>query len=223
MWREVLDGVVDIAMAATDRVLLRDVESLAEGLGAAGWVRGLQGGRWRWASDASWDARSVGVDPALSLFFFGSAENVYPAAQDLVARFKARGLRRQGVDASWMTWTGRGCPVSPTSGYHSDWVLWNGRHAALSLNVRPVDRADPHPLPVYLNLRIERTDVLPASTGLMSVDAGLVAREGSDLARWYLAGDPSLSPVLLNLLRRDPDAAVAAAARAEVRRRQSSR
>lgn len=222
MLRKIVDGVVELAVAATEGSLLHDVESLSEGLQASGFVRELQGGRWRWASDTAWEVWSVGAVPALSLFFFGRAEDVYPAARDVVHRLSARGLRRQGVDPRWVTWPHHGQSVSPSFGYHSDWILWNGRHAALSLNVRPVDLADPHPLPANLHLRIEQADKSTASSA-RATDAGLVAREGSELARWYLAGDPDLSPVLLNLLSKDPDAAVAAAARAEARRRQQNR
>lgn len=204
-----------VRLAAQGR-LLDDVDSLATALEHAGWVRAVQGGRWVFPEDAGWDLWASGFPLRASFSSRGPEESVFPRAQALVRLLESVGLRRQGVDPGWVGW-----PQEPTSppeqfGSHTEWVLWHGSSATFSLNAQPAMKKAGSL--AYLEFMVERADAIAEEPSVGAARARWIARAGSDVERWFLAGDRKLSAVLVNLLRRDSDRVVAAAAYARPNR-----
>ncbi|MCJ1688542.1 hypothetical protein [Rathayibacter sp. VKM Ac-2927] len=126
------------------------------------------------------------------------------------------GFRRHGSDPAWVG--SRGSAASSDSfGFHTDWLLWNDPRARFSLTVRPAVDAARAGL-ASVQFVIERADAVAEEPTARALRAHAMAREGSAVERWFVAGEQTLAGVLVNLLRRDPDRAVVAAAYARPNR-----
>ncbi|MDH6238388.1 hypothetical protein [Cryobacterium sp. CG_9.6] len=105
-------------------------------------------------------------------------------------------------DQAWNLWS---------ADHAADWVTWHGGEATVSINVQPAQQPGRVRVPAHLQFAIERIDT--PSEGLPRDDerALRVARTGSPVARWYLAGEDDLPDDIVELLRHDEDPAVSAA------------
>ena len=199
---EVPDGVGLLLRDAVRGRLLTDADGMATALARAGWVRGTVGGSWACAADPSWTVQSTVHPPSVSVFTVGWDRDVARATTRLLARLDAgeAGLARgSGPGADRRSWSGGGVLVSLQDA-RQRWLGTRLAPAMLQLAVEPADASD---------------DLVPDPAR-----ARRTAREGSPVARWYLAADASLPEDVVELLSHDEDPLVVAAlSAAEAERR----
>ncbi|MBF4463236.1 MULTISPECIES: hypothetical protein [unclassified Rathayibacter] len=209
----VLDSVRLLARAAATEELLSDVDSLSAGITAAGWVRNVNGGQWSREGQPGWSLFSSDHAPGLAVFLSDDdVQVVYACGQELARRLdREEGLRRHGADPGWPDWAREDPRWTDWSGLEADWVTWHGGPARVSLNVRPAYQPGRIVEPPHLHFQIERLDT--PSDGLPEDDEHdrLVARTGSSLARWHLAGKMRLPDDVVRALEKDDDPAIVAA------------
>jgi hypothetical protein len=208
------DAVRALLESADADALLRDAESLAEGLTDAGWTPEVESGRFG-ADD--WDVLSSAWAPDVSVFFEGDETEVRMRAQAVASFLTAQpgrwAFRTDGDD--WSGWT-----LDDARWTRGDWMAtypleWHGRGVVVSLYVRPDYQPGKMLAPSNLHLGIEREDT-PAD-GLPRDDARArrLLRDGSVIDRWYLAGQHELPDDVIAALEDDPDSRVRAAAESE--------
>ena len=197
---DVPEDVVALLHAAVRGELLTDADGMAAVLTAAGWVRGAPGGSWACAADAAWTVESVDRPPGVAVFTYGWDDAVARAGQRLRARLDAgeAGLRPDDAEVGGGSWRAGEVVV----------VLLVERQRWFGSRL----------VPATLQLAVERTGA--AAPAELSVDvsaqaaaaqARRVAREGSAVARWYLAADATLPDDVVDLLARDDDPRVVVA------------
>ena len=195
---EVPDGVLLLLQHAIGADLLDDVEAMAGALIETGWVRLTGSGSWSYAADTSWTVQSADHDPSLSIFAQGEDEHDHEHLLHLADALRA------SIDS------GQVGAVQPGEA-DPDWSTWTGGHVVLMLNVTPQRQLGKHRLPALLQLAIERAGAPFARPALDLQRARRLARGGSPIARWYLAGEDRLPEDVVALLAVDEDAAVVAA------------
>ncbi|WP_041292353.1 hypothetical protein [Kineococcus radiotolerans] len=210
---EVPAGVLLLLQRATGTGLLSSVEAMATALTETGWVRGTTSGSWSHATDTSWTVESGDHAPNLSIFTHGDDEHAHQRLLHLASALRAL------IDS------GQAGAVQPGEA-DPDWSTWSGTDAVLSLNVTPqrqLDELGKYRLPALLQLAIERGDTPSERLPLDLQRAHRLAREGSPIARWYLAGDDRLPDDVVALLAADEDSAVVAALEANEGQRRVAR
>ena len=196
--------------AATVEELLADSESLAGGLEHAGWRRGISGGTWVCAADPAWTVQSSVHPPSLSVFARGEDVVVAEAAGRIAEHLSAP--------------EGHGLvPGQPDP----DWRSWSAPAVAVTLYIFPT-RTVGHPphlieMPGSLQLALERSDAPNEGLSSDPARARKVAREGSAMQRWYLAGEEDLPEDVVQVLAQDDDPEVVAALAVGARQRQAYR
>ncbi|PPK92659.1 hypothetical protein CLV92_11388 [Kineococcus xinjiangensis] len=195
---EVPHGVLLLLQRATGAGLLSSAEAMAAALTEAGWVRGATSGSWSYNADASWTVESADHAPNLSIFTHGDDEQEYEQLLHLADALHAV------IDS------GQAGAVQPGAP-DPDWSTWSGGDVVLSLNVTPQRQLGKHRLPALLQLAIERADTPSEGLTPDPQRARSLAREGSPITRWYLAGEDHLPDDVVALLGADEDAAVVAA------------
>lgn len=204
-------AVVALLDAADADTLLRDAESLAEGLVDAGWTPEVESGRF---SAGGWDVLSSAWAPAVSVFLDGDAREVRRAALSVAAALTADadGWRFETDGPDWSRWW---VDDERWDADEIDWLQWRGRGMVVSLFTAPETPAGPGTLPAHLQLAIERADTPEeGSTPDEARDRRIVV-DGSVVERWFLVGSPGLADELLTALENDPDPRVCAAADSE--------
>lgn len=192
--QEVPGGVLLLAQRAVGGDLLGSTEAMAAALTETGWVRGTGSGSWSYAADASWSVHSGDHAPNLSIFSAGEDEHLLHVA----------GALRTLMDS------GRVGAVRPGEP-DPDVGRWFGGEVVFSLYASTQRRMGKHLLPGAVQLAIERADTPSEGLAVDPQRARLLAREGSPIARWYLAGHEDLPQDVEALLAADEDAAVVAA------------
>jgi hypothetical protein len=209
----VLDTVLSVTHSAVSGGLLSDVDSLAAGIEAAGWVRAVDGGHWYYPDEPSWSLLSSDYAPNVAVFLTDKdAVTVFRTGQELSRRLdQDEGLRRHGSGPGWPAWSQDDPRWSEWTGLEAAWEMWKGGPARISLNVQPAYQPGPHRVPPMLHFQIERLDTPPEGLPADPDRARHVARSGSSVARWYLAGGNNVPQDVVDTLRRDEDPAVVAA------------
>ncbi|NIZ89868.1 hypothetical protein [Kineococcus rubinsiae] len=187
-------GVLLLLRDAVGGRLLTDADGMAAVLTAAGWVRGTVGGSWACVEDPSWTVESVAHPPGLSVFTVGWDHDVARAVTRLGARLDAgeAGLVPGGEpDAEWRRWSAGAALVLLQ---HARQRWWGTRLAPAMLQLAVQPAGAEHEAPAPDPERARR-----------------VARAGSPVARWYLAGDATLPDDVVDLLAADDDPLVVAA------------
>lgn len=209
----ILDAILAMTHSAVRGKLLADVDSLAIGIEAAGWARAVDGGHWYCPGEPAWSLLSSDHAPNLAVFLTDDdATTVFRTGQDLARRLdRAEGLRRHGPDPRWPSWSPDDPRWAEWTGLGADWVMWDGGPARISLNVRPAHQPGRHYSPPHLHFQIGRLDTPSEGLPADPERARHTVNSGSTVARWYLAGEVDLPEDIVNILRRDPDAAVVAA------------
>lgn len=205
------DAVRALIAAADGESLLRDADTLADGLAEAGWTPEVESGRF--GADG-WDLLSSAWPPNVSVFLDGHESTVRGAALAVAAAMKAEPHRwvfdSEGPD--WSTWSiddGRWDTDA------IDWLEWTGTDVVVTLFTAGETSAGPGVMPAHLHLAIARADA--PSEGLPRDDdrARRVQRDGSVVDRWYLTGEQELPDDVIAALESDPDPRVRAAAESE--------
>lgn len=208
---EALGALLDLA--DTDS-LLRDAESLATSLTDAGWSPDVESGRF--AVD-DWDLLSSTWAPTVSVFFEGDEDEVRVRAQAVASFLRSRSDRwafhAEGDD--WSGW-----PLDDVRWTEGDWMAvhlleWRGDGVVISLYLQPDYRPGKVLAPANLHLAIERADTPPEGLPRDDERARRVARDGSVVERWFLAGEHELPDDVIAALESDPDSRVRAAAESE--------
>lgn len=211
--RAVVDSVLTVTRAAVSGSLLSDADSLAAGIGVANWVRSVRGGDWLFPDVPTWHLLPSDHAPNLAVFFSDEdVSTVVAAGQELVRRLdQEEGLLRHGPDPGWFDWLPSDQRWAEWDGLDADWLTWDGRLARVSLNVTPARQARRVRVLPNLHFQIERIDTPSEGLPVDNDRARRIARSGSPVARWYLAGQPVLPDDVVKMLRRDDDSAVVAA------------
>ena len=202
---QVPEGVLLLLQAATSGGLLRDVETMAAALTDTGWVRQTSSGSWSYAADASWTVQSSDHAPHVSLFTHGEHQHLLHLADALRALLAF----------------GQAGPLQPGEP-DPDWSTWTGADVVVFLNVTPQRELGKYLIPAVLQLAPERADTPAEGLPPDPERARRLAREGSPLTRWYLAGHDHLPQDVVAPLAADADAAVIAALNANERQRRST-
>lgn len=219
----VLEKVLSVVRAGAHENLLADVDSLAGGIEAAGWVRAVGGGWWVCPGEPAWSLLSSDYAPNLAVFFVDEDPATVFAIGQAIARRLDRpdeGLTRHGLDPGWPSWSHDDVRWAEWDGLGADWVMWDGGPARFSLNVRPSYQPGRVRDPPNLHFQIERIDTPPEGLPVDVKRARRIAQSGSPTARWYLAGELELPEDVIDALRQDREVAVVAAIEAgeEMRR-----
>lgn len=174
--------------------LLTDVDALAGVLSATGWVREVGSGSWTCRSDPAWSVQSSGFVPSVSIFAAGDHDLLLQAAATVAA------------------WMGSGAAGGSQPGAPDpDWRTWTGEHVVVSLTVGPPRPLGGQLVPATLHLALERPTAPAGELPLSPDDAHRLRREGTPVARWYLAGVDEIPDDVVALLADDEDPAVVAA------------
>ncbi|GAB3272416.1 hypothetical protein GCM10027586_21330 [Kineococcus gypseus] len=208
---EIPQGVLLLLQRATGAGLLSSIEAMAAALTETGWVRGTTSGSWSYAADASWTVESADHAPSLSIFTQGNEQQEYERLLHLAGALRAL------IDAGEV---GAVQPGEPDP----DWSSWSGADVVLMLNVTPqrqLDELGRYRLPALLHLAVERADTPSEGLPFDLSRAYRLARQGSPIARWYLAGEDLLPEDVVALLAADEDPAVVAALDANKEHRRS--
>ncbi|WP_432572622.1 hypothetical protein [Kineococcus sp. SYSU DK005] len=214
---EIPQGVLLLLQRATGAGLLSSVEAMATALTETGWVRGTTSGSWSCAADASWTVQSADHAPNLSIFRQGNDQQEYERLLHLADALRAL------IDAAEVAAVRPGEP-------DADWSTWSGGEVVLMLNVTPQRQLDApgksgepgrYRLPALLHLALERADTPAQGLPFDLARAHRLARQGSAIARWYLAGEDLLPEDVVALLAADEDPAVVAALNANEEHRRS--
>ena len=200
------EGILLLLQRATGDGLLHDAETMAAALADTGWVRQTSSGSWSYEADASWTVQSTDHAPHVSLFTHGEHQHLLHLADALRA----------------LLTSGQVGPVQPGEP-DPDWSTWTGADVVISLNVTPQRELGKHLVPAVLQLALERADTPTEGLPPDPERTRRLAREGSPLTRWYLAGHDHLPEDVVALLAADADAAVVAALDANERQRRSAR
>lgn len=207
-------GLGALLAAADADTLLRDAESLATGLTDAGWVPDVESGRF---ADGDWDLLSSAWPPNVSVFFEGDEDEVRVRAQAVASFLAARSDRwafhTDGDD--WSRWT-----LDDARWTEEDWMAvppleWRGGGVVIRLYLQPDYRPGTVLAPANLHIGIDRADAPPEGLPRDDERARLVARDGSVIDRWYLAGEHELPADVIAALESDTDSRVRAAAESE--------
>lgn len=211
--RSVVDSVLTVTRAAVSGSLLSDADSLAAGNEAANWVRSVRGGEWLFPDMPNWLLLSSDHVPNLSVFFNDEdVSTVIAAGQELARRLdQEESLIRHGSDPGWSDWSPSDQRWAEWDDPLPDWLMWDGGPARVSLNVVPARQLTHVRVRPNLHFAIERLDTPPEGFPVDNDRARRIARSGSPVARWYLAGQPVLPDDVVEMLRNDEDPAVAAA------------
>ncbi|MEJ5914005.1 hypothetical protein [Pseudokineococcus sp. 1T1Z-3] len=195
--------MAELLRAGVSGRLLVDVDAMAGHLDAAGWVRGLLSGSWECPDAPAWSVGSSDHDPHVSVFAHGS--------DDLVTR-TSEGLKAllDSGDAGAVR------PGEPDS----HWILWHTDAVVVSLHASAGRRFGRRWVDASLHLALERTDTPPEGRPHDPDRDLAVARTGSPVARWYLAGQDVLADDVVAQLAGDDDPAVRAALAAGAEERQ---
>jgi len=197
---DVPEDVLALLHAAVRGELLSDADGMAAVLTTAGWVRGAAGGSWACAADPAWTVESVDRPPSVAVFTYGWDDAVARAGRRLRARLDAgeAGLRPDDAD--------------PDGG------TWRAGQVVVLLLVERQRWAGSRLVPATLQLAVERagaavpTDLSAVgSSETSAAQARRVAREGSAVARWYLAANATLPDDVVDVLARDDDPRVVVA------------
>lgn len=208
------DAVRALLDAADADILLRDAESLAEGITAAGWAPEVESGRF---GNDGWDLLSSAWAPGASVFFESDETEVRVRAQTVASLLSALSdrwaFRTEGDD--WSGWA-----IDDPRWAEGDWMAlhpleWHGGGVVVSLYVRPDHQPGKVLVPANLHLGIERADTPPDGLPRDDERSRRVARDGSVVDRWYLAGEHELPDDVIAALENDPDSRVRAAAESE--------
>jgi len=208
---EALRALLD---AADTDTLLRDAEGLAETITEAGWTPDVESGRF---GIDGWDLLSSAWAPNVSVFFEGDEGEVRDRGRAVASLITARGGRwvyHPRAD-DWPAWTADDERWATTDWLAVEPLEWHGRGVVVSLYVRPLVQAAKVTAPANLHLAIERADTPPEGLPHDDDRARRVAREGSVVERWYLAGEHELPDDVIAALEDDPDSRVRAAAASE--------
>lgn len=192
--RIVPDGVISVVRKAITGGLLSSVESLGAGLTEDGWTRATEPGLWRYTTDPSWAIVSGSHAPNVSVFLSGQDEVVLSVAdrlRDRLDRGDAGELHRTIHDPHW--------------------TVWAGGEVVVSLNATSARKHDQFVVGAMVQLAIERSDTPAEGLPPDPQRARRIARSGTPLQRWYLAGERDLPDDVVALLRDDEDPDVSAA------------
>ncbi|NAZ76067.1 hypothetical protein GTQ99_11685 [Kineococcus sp. T13] len=203
---DVPDGVLQLLRSALRGDLLTDVEAMATALHEAGWTPCTHGGSWTHGNDPAWSVQSSDHAPNVSIFAEGDHQVLLQRAAAL----------RTLIDSGQVGPAQAGDP-------DPDWVTWSGGEVVLSLNVSPRRSLGGHVVPAVLQLAAERADTPSEGLAPDPERARQLAREGSPIARWYLAGQDVLPDDVVAVLAADADPAVRAALAANEQQRQFTR
>ena len=158
-------------------------------------MRNTGSGSWSYAADTSWTVESTDHAPSLSIF-------CKPAEAEDLAHLT--GVLGAVIDS------GQVATVQPGEA-DPDWSTWSSGEVIFLLYVGEQHRVNKHLVPALLILRIERADAPHHPLVPDSQRARRLARDGSAIVRWYLAGEDHLPDDVVALLAADEDAAVVAA------------
>ncbi|MBC3762016.1 hypothetical protein ACUN7V_12445 [Quadrisphaera oryzae] len=198
--------VLDLVRAAADDGLLDDVGSLADGLTVRGWRRHRRGGVWVLDHPSDLTTWTSLTPPTLSVHL-GSADD--DAARAALADMLVRLEEVLGVppqrDASHEPdqfsafWAPEEVP-----GLHVSATL----HPAASALVRNGDDTAPE---AWLQVQVLREGGAGEADEHDPERARRLAREGTAVERWYLAGQRALPPDAVAALEEDDDPLVVSA------------
>lgn len=204
--RTVPEGVRTLLHDAVRGHLLEHVDAMAAALLQAGWTRETAGGSWSYTADPTWNVVSSDHAPHVSIFTQERHEALTQLASSIIAFVES----------------GQAGPLLP-GGRDPDWRVWSSGKAVISMNVSPERRLRTHLVPAVLHLALGRPDTplegLPADPRR----ARQLAREGSPVARWYLAGEDQLPDDVVALLATDHDPTVVVALNKNSQQRRDAR
>ncbi|GAB3599037.1 hypothetical protein GCM10027586_01460 [Kineococcus gypseus] len=189
--------------AAVGPGVLDSVEAMTTALAETGWVRQVPSGAWSYGADPSWTVQSAGHHPNLGIFTSGELERLLHLTGALHALIES----------------GRVGAVQAGRALHG-WSTWSNARVRLSLYEDEEHRVNRHLVPGLLQLHIERVDSPVHGRTLDPHLARRLARHGSMIERWYLAGEDELPEDVLTVLAADEDASVVAALDASAGRRE---
>ncbi|NAZ80947.1 hypothetical protein GTR02_03845 [Kineococcus sp. R8] len=188
------DGVLLLLAAAVRGDLLTDADGMAAALRDAGWRPAAAGGTWTCAADPSWAVESVDHPPTASVLLSGWDHPVARAATGLRALLDA----------------GEG-GFAPDG----DGRRWSGGHATVLLRLARQEWVGSRLAPALVQLDLTSpagpAPAADVAAPRPAAQARRTARDGTPVARWYLAADPDLPDDVVAVLARDADPAVVAA------------
>jgi len=195
-------GVLRLLQSALRGDLLSDVEAMATALHEAGWAPSTRSGSWAHLNDRSWSVESS--DHALNVSIFAQGDH------DAVLQ-RAAALRTL-IDS------GEAGPARPGD-LDPDWMTWSDNRVVISMNVSPPRLLGARIVPATLQLALERADTPSEGLPPEPERARRLARDGSPMVRWYLAGEDVLPDDVVAVLAADDDPAVRAALAANEQQR----
>ncbi|GAB3216291.1 hypothetical protein GCM10027586_07960 [Kineococcus gypseus] len=189
--------------AAVGPGVLDSVEAMAAALAETGWVRQVPSGAWAYRADPSWTVQSAAHEPIVGIFTSGELERLLHLTAALHALIES----------------GRVGAMRAGRAQHG-WSTWSNARVRLSLYEGEEQRVNTHLVPGLVQLHIQRVDSPVHKPALDPQLARRLARDGSALTRWYLAGEDELPEDVVAVLAADREASVVAALDANAGRRE---